>query len=215
MTEFIEKTEKLEAVKDVSVCGIPVKAGKDATGTVWVSVRSVCQALGIDRKGQQRKLEGKVWAVLKGWGQNVPESSSEQSEGHGGRRRGAGNNDETYLRADRSAMWLATVSVNACAEEAQDRLMTLQCEMADVLARHFTPQFVAPLAVCPEPTYVTMSQWAALRGRDLAKTKRFALALEAVAESARHGADVARVPHPKFGTVNSYRLDIADRVFGR
>lgn len=33
-------------------------------GTEWVSGRHVCSTLGIDWKSQQRKLNGKSWAVM-------------------------------------------------------------------------------------------------------------------------------------------------------
>lgn len=91
-------------------------------GTVWVSVRRVCAALGLDPASQRRMLAEKPWAKTDIF--NVV--------GEDGRRQ------EAYMLALKSLpMWLANINHNKVNDEVAKRLVCFQCEAQDVLAAHF------------------------------------------------------------------------------
>ncbi len=85
----------------VNFAGDELVASRDGDD-VWVSVRRVCEALGIDRKNQQEKLENKSWAV------GVLKTLTGPD----------GKNYETFcLHIDSVPMWLATIDENRVAPE--------------------------------------------------------------------------------------------------
>lgn len=107
-------------------------------GRLWVVIRAVCEALGIDNKTQQRKLATKPWAVV------VMMTTTARDE-------------KSYKTAcidlDSLPMWLATIEPSRVRAELRDRLVMFQREAARVLRDHFlgrarvNPAFPAP----PEP----------------------------------------------------------------
>ena len=66
--------------------------------TLWISVRRVCEALGLDRKSQQKKLQEKPWAT--GVIITLPDAR-------------ARNRDAFLVDLDTLLMWLATISHTA------------------------------------------------------------------------------------------------------
>lgn len=89
---------------------------------IFVSVRRVCESLGIDNKGQQSKLNEKEWA-------RVELISTRDS---------AGRSQDTYmLHLDSLPLWLATIDASRVAEEARPKLLRYQRECARVLSDHF------------------------------------------------------------------------------
>lgn len=97
-------------------------------GVPHVSVRHVCDALGIDTRSQLRKLNSRPWAVVVK--KTMPAAD--------------GKNYETSLIDRRTlTMWLATISTNAVAPEARDLLDAYQTEAADALDAYFNRGGVA------------------------------------------------------------------------
>lgn len=92
-------------------------------GEPHVSVRHVCDALGIDTRSQLRKLASRSWAV-------VVKATMTAADG---------KNYETSLVDRRTlTMWLATVNVNTVAEDARAVLDAYQTEAADALDAYFS-----------------------------------------------------------------------------
>jgi hypothetical protein len=89
---------------------------------VYVSVKRVCEALGIDNGGQQVKLAEKEWATV--------EIISTVAED--GKQR-----QMTMLHLDSLPLWLATIDAGRVAEDARPKLLRYQKECARVLADHF------------------------------------------------------------------------------
>jgi hypothetical protein len=89
---------------------------------VWVSVRRVCEALGIDDKTQKDKLKTKEWAT---WGL-IP------SVGADGKTR-----EQFMIDLDSFPMWLGTIETNRVSEEIRPMLVTYQKQAAKVLRDHF------------------------------------------------------------------------------
>lgn len=91
--------------------------------TIWVSVRRISEALGIDEEPQRKKLKRKAWAV----------TSLKEATGPDGKTY------ETFCISHRSLpMWLATIEPSrSTAPELADKLRRFQTEAADVLADHF------------------------------------------------------------------------------
>lgn len=93
-----------------------------ATGSVWVVVRRVCEALGIDESGQRQKLKEKAWATT--------ELISAVAED--------GKVREAFaIHLDSLPMWLATIEPSRVRPEVRAKLIAYQRECARVLRDHF------------------------------------------------------------------------------
>lgn len=104
-------------------------------GRVRISVSRICENLGIDRKGQQAKLQTKAWAT----GELISLVAAD------GRRR-----DVYCLDLDALPMWLATIEPGRVKEELRDKLVAYQKKAALVLRDHFIG--APPPAPLPAPT---------------------------------------------------------------
>jgi hypothetical protein len=102
--------------------------GKD--GQVYVSVRRMCEALGIDRRTQMRRIrEHEILAEgYKRGGLMTPPSS-------GGR--GGGVQTAALLRADLVPLWLSGISISRVKEEIRPKLKRFQTEAAKALWEAF------------------------------------------------------------------------------
>lgn len=109
-----------------------------ANGRVWVSVRRVCEALGVDVSGQLKKLKAKPWGSV--------EFISMQVDGDDQRR------DIAMLDLDALPMWLATIEPSRVAEDVREKLVAYQREAARVLADHFLGKRGGAVAIPPEMT---------------------------------------------------------------
>lgn len=101
-------------------------------GHGWLVLKQACEALGIDARGQQQRLERTAWAT----------ACVIHAVAADGRQR-----EMFCLRADRVAMWLATIDVSRIADdEARQRLALWQCHAAEALDRWWrgTPPPAAP-----------------------------------------------------------------------
>ena len=91
-------------------------------GQPRVSVRHICESIGIDTRSQLRKLGRKPWAVVV----NLTMTAAD------------GKNYDTATVDRRTlTMWLATVDTNVVAESARPFLEQLQNEAADALDAYF------------------------------------------------------------------------------
>jgi hypothetical protein len=90
---------------------------------LWVSVRRVCEALGVDTGGQLAKLKPKPWACM--------EFISMQVDGDVQRR------EVAMIDLDGLPMWLATIEPSRVAEHVRGKLVRYQREAAAVLRDHF------------------------------------------------------------------------------
>lgn len=92
---------------------------------VWVSIRRVCEVLGVDESTQRRKLKDRAWAVT-------------------GIKPATGPDGKTYqaacLHVDALPMWLATIETSKVKPEARKKLERFQVEAAKVLRDHFIRQ---------------------------------------------------------------------------
>ena len=91
-------------------------------GMLWVSVRRICEALGIDDRTQRRKLQSAAWA------RGVIMTS----------RDAKGRNQEVFLcDLDSLPIWFASITPSKVAPEVRDKLVLYQNEAARVLRDHF------------------------------------------------------------------------------
>lgn len=110
------------AMVKVDVCGAPIDACRDGD-TIWVVVRRVSEALGVQAHGQAARLKNKPWAVTQMICATGPD----------------GKTYEMLCISHRSLpMWLATIEPSRSTSPKLRKLLErLQVEAADVLARHF------------------------------------------------------------------------------
>jgi hypothetical protein len=108
LTKFNFQGDNLEVIKD--------------NETLWISVRRVCEALGIDSKSQMKKLQEKEWACV------VIITSHDAS----GRKQGI-----FMIDLDSLPMWLATINANKVASHVRLKLEAYQKEASKVLRKLF------------------------------------------------------------------------------
>lgn len=115
---------QLEAVRD----------GAD----VWVSLRRMCEAIGLSADAQRIKVLKKPWAVT-------------------AMKAATGADGKVYeafcLHIDSVPMWLATIEPGRVSAAARPMLILFQKEAAEVLRNHFMPQRAAtPMAFPVDPS---------------------------------------------------------------
>lgn len=91
-------------------------------GTPMVSLRHVCEAIGIDAENQRRKLAAKSWAT-------AVMSTAVAEDGKA--------RDMTMIDRRTFTMWLATIDTNRVAPAARPVLEAFQAEAADALDAYF------------------------------------------------------------------------------
>lgn len=98
-----------------------VQVMRDRDGSGWLPLTPACEMLGVDGRGQRERLNRAPWSYL----------ATKEATGADGKQR-----ELVCLRADRVAMWLATIDTSRLAnDEARAKLVMWQCEAADVLDR--------------------------------------------------------------------------------
>lgn len=85
---------------------------------VWVSLRRVCEAVGIDYKNQHEKLKQKAWATM-------VLSTTTGSDGK--------KYQMSMLHLDSLPMWLATIDAERVSDEARPKIELYQRECAKAL----------------------------------------------------------------------------------
>lgn len=91
-------------------------------GEVWVSIRRICECLGISLRRQQRKLESKAWATVAFMAVVAAD----------GRKR-----DQFMLSLKSLPMWLATLEASRLSDAVRPKLASFQCECHEVLSTYF------------------------------------------------------------------------------
>ena len=116
------ESQRALALVPVEVCGESINAASDGQ-VVWVSVRRVCEALGLQPEEQAARLRGKPWAITEMIRVAVE----------------SGNEHDLLCVSHRSLpMWLATLTPSPCSSPDMGRKFArFQVEAADVLADHF------------------------------------------------------------------------------
>jgi hypothetical protein len=98
----------------------------DACGTcredAEVSIRRVCENLGLSMQGQFKKLQGKSWATVN---QKLMVADDNKPR------------EVATIALKSLPMWLATIDPRKVKEQFREKLARYQNECADVLARHF------------------------------------------------------------------------------
>jgi hypothetical protein len=120
----------------------------DACGTTpenaEVSIRRVCENLGVSTEGQLKKLKAKAWAVMN-------------------QKFMTGPDDKLYevatIALKSLPMWLATIEARKVKEHLREKLARYQQECHDVLARHFLTKSKSP------SVNLSMEQFERLVGR--------------------------------------------------
>jgi hypothetical protein len=90
-------------------------------GRILVSIRRVCESLGLDFSRQLRKLEKQAWA-------GVVKMTAPGKDGVA--------QELAMLPHDQIPMWLATLNAGKVAVEFRSKLVLCQREACQVLARH-------------------------------------------------------------------------------
>jgi hypothetical protein len=118
-------------LNNVNFYGNNVEVVKDEKGEIWVSVRSICEGIGVDWKSQ--------WAKL----------SSDQkfncgditSVARDGRQR-----EMVCLPLNQLNGWLFSINANKVREDVKHKLLQYQQECMDVLYNHFMPNGATDLS---------------------------------------------------------------------
>lgn len=116
--------------RDVILYDDQVTAVRANNNHIYVSIRHMCDALGIDRRGQMRRIRDNA-ILAEGYtrgGLNSPPSP----EGRGG-----GIQEAALLRVDLIPLWLSGISPNRVKEDIQEKLMLFQRRAAKVLWEAF------------------------------------------------------------------------------
>lgn len=114
------RTLTIVAQREVVFYGDALLAIKATDGQIYVSVRHLCEALGLERRSQIRRIER----------QHILDK---------GCRRGAimtphrGRQEAVVLRVDLVPLWLAGVETNKVKEEIREKLERYQEEVAKIL----------------------------------------------------------------------------------
>lgn len=101
--------------------GDDLDVARDGDG-VWVSVRRVCEALGVSVQSQSEKLAAKPWAVVRLILMTGPDGK---------------NYETSCIHLDSLPMWLATIEPGRVGEGVREKLVRYQREAAAVLRDHF------------------------------------------------------------------------------
>lgn len=121
------------AMQKVTVCGITIDAGTHE-GKVWIVIRRVCEALGIDFSSQLTKLKGDQSICMAIIQTQIP--------GDDQRR------ELSCIDLRSFPLWIATIHPSKVAESSRADLIIFKREAGEVLAEHFlgprTPPGLAP-----------------------------------------------------------------------
>ena len=114
--------------------GDVLEATQDDAGAIWVSLRRLCDNLGIDVENQRKKLAAKRKPVTV----MITVTASD------------GKNYSTSMIAYRAIpLWLATISPNKVKPEVRPKLERYQDEVEQVLADHFLGKNGSPFVGDP------------------------------------------------------------------
>jgi len=175
---------KLRAVEQIDFHGVTIEAlPPNGDGKVWISVRRVCDALGVDPDSQRVKLATKEWACTVLITVQLPGDAQARA---------------VYcIDLDSLPMWLATIEASRVKPAVRPLLLAFQKECARVLRDHF---FGVPVAR-PAKTRRRLAA-VALEGSNPAESLRSLVAKEEwleVGNRTRHPSypsDLSRAARP-------------------
>ena len=152
--EVVEESEgDVYDLVPVPFRGEAIFAAKLPSGNIVVSIRHICESLGVDVAGQLRKLKDCDWATVDHLSMVDP----------AGRRR-----KTSVIDARKLPMWLGGIESKRVAPEVRQKLAAYQTEAAEVLARHFMPSVpAAPVlpVLPPDADGLTLALYAAMDNR--------------------------------------------------
>lgn len=125
-------TDKLNVVeqREVTFYDDELTAVRADDGQVYVSVRRMCEAVGLDRKSQSNRIRRHT-ILSEGYKGGVIMTPPSQS-GQGG-----GQQQATFLRVDLVPLWLSGVDTSRVKEEVRPKIERFQRESAKVLWEAF------------------------------------------------------------------------------
>lgn len=133
---------KPRIVEQIEFHGVTIEAlPPNGDGKVWISVRRVCEALGIDNKTQQEKLATKEWACVGLIPTQLPGDVQTRLV--------------FCIDLDSLPMWLATIESSRVKPAVRPLLLRFQRECARILRDHFFGVRTAAKAPAPPVTGCT------------------------------------------------------------
>lgn len=105
----------------VEFCDTELQCVQKSTD-VWISLKRVCEGIGIDESSQRKKLEGKTWATTQLLTAVAPDGKQRRMN---------------MIHLDQLPMFLATIDENRVAAEVKPTLIKFQTEATQVLRDHF------------------------------------------------------------------------------
>jgi hypothetical protein len=118
-----------EVVPFTTIFGDSLDVARHEDGRLFVSVRRICEHLGVTFSTQRTKLNKASWAQGGVFIMNTPDA-----RGHA--------QDAMMLAIDCLPMWMATIQVGRVSEHLRSKLEWYQNQAKDVLAAAFLPQDV-------------------------------------------------------------------------
>ncbi len=126
----METSLKVIEQKEIPFYDDELIAVRSEDGKVYVSVRHLCEALGLDRRGQVRRLQRNE-ILTEGYKGGVIMSPPSPSGVGGGRQRAG------LLRVDLVPLWLSGIDTKRVKDEIRPKLKQYQREAATVLWEAF------------------------------------------------------------------------------
>jgi len=125
-------TEKISVVEQraVTFYDDELTAVRADDGQIYVSVRRMCEALGLDRKSQSNRI--RRHAILEEGYKGGVIMTSPSPSGKGGGRQQA-----TFLRVDLVPLWLSGIDIKRVNDEVRPKIERFQREAAKVLWEAF------------------------------------------------------------------------------
>lgn len=121
-------------ITKVEFHGNVIEAVKDEKGECWVSVRSICEGIGIDPKNQRDKIQRDSRYR---WGDITSPSAG-------------GIQTMLCLPLNQLSGWLFSINANKVREDVRPKLLQYQKECMEVLYKHFMPKGERDLGVIME-----------------------------------------------------------------
>jgi hypothetical protein len=132
--------------------GDQIEAIRMPDGTIYVSIRRICENLGVDFSGQLQKLKGYHWATV----ENFPTVAQDNKQ-----------REVALLPLFQLAAWLFTISPGRVAPHVVDKLKLYQLEAVDVLYRHFLGAPTIQVAPTVDPIIALHTSLLAMRQAQL------------------------------------------------
>lgn len=125
----------------IDVMGSEIQVVYNEAGEMFVSVRHVCEAIGIDYSTQRRKIQESQ--TYEGTVVIMPTVGGDDKQ-----------REMLCLFLDMLSLWLAGIHPGKVAEHVRPKLVIYQKECANILYNHFMGRhYLSPIADVPAPQY--------------------------------------------------------------